>query len=187
MDEIISHLALFMPRLRQIRVFGEGDTRTAAVFFIKYLRTLGFDVKNNMFAKNAWYFHNVLVRANYSNLQKGIDETTEYLELFLRNLLLGENNPLKNRTLNITYAMKNAEKVDIRDKKADIDIFFGPKTAVYVNKLYDAFSDTIFGRSDIMKETGLKESRSSELIKEMLDKKIIETVKGYGKGKYRFI
>ena len=41
MDEIIHHLAVFISRLWQIHIFGEGNTRTTAVFFIKYLRTLG--------------------------------------------------------------------------------------------------------------------------------------------------
>jgi fido (protein-threonine AMPylation protein) len=99
MDEIIHHLALFVSRLWQIHVFGEGNTRTTAVFSIKYLRTLGFDVTNDIFAENAWYFRNSLVRANYNDLKNGIYETTEFLEAFLRNLLLGEDHPLYNRTL----------------------------------------------------------------------------------------
>ena len=103
MNDIIAHLAKFISRLWQIHIFGEGNTRTTAVFFIKYLRTLGFDVTNDTFARNAWYFRNALVRANYSNLQKGIHETTVYLEKFLRNLLLGEHNELKNRQLNISW------------------------------------------------------------------------------------
>lgn len=101
MDQIIKHLAKFVSRLWQIHIFCEGNTRATAVFFIKYLRTLGFDVTNDIFAENAWYFRNALVRANYTNLKKGVHETTEYLELFLRNLLLGENNILKNRDMHI--------------------------------------------------------------------------------------
>lgn len=101
MDQIIRHLAIFVSRLWQIHVFAEGNTRTTAVFFIKYLRTLGFDVTNDIFAEHAWYFRNALVRANYTNLQKGIHETTQYLELFLKNLLLGEKNELKNRMMHI--------------------------------------------------------------------------------------
>lgn len=106
MDEIIKHLAIFVSRLWQIHVFGEGNTRTTAVFFIKYLRTLGFDVTNDIFAENAWYFRNALVRANYTNLKKDVHETTEYLELFLRNLLLGEDNELKNRNLHISGTLE---------------------------------------------------------------------------------
>ena len=102
MDEIIHHLGVFVSRLWQIHVFREGNTRVTAVFFIKYLRTLGFDVTNDIFAENAWYFRNSLVRANYNDLKNGIYETTEYLEIFLRNLLLNESHPLHNRTLHIS-------------------------------------------------------------------------------------
>ena len=120
MDEIIHHLAVFISRLWQIHIFGEGNTRTTAVFFIKYLRTLGFSATNDIFAENAWYFRNALVRANYTNLQKGIHETTEYLEAFLRNLLLNEKNELHNRNLHIRELL-NEEKVDIGDRKVDIE------------------------------------------------------------------
>ena len=109
MDEIIRHLAVFVSRLWQIHIFGEGNTRTTAVFFIKYLRILGFSVTNDIFAENAWYFRNALVRANYTNLPKGIHETTEYLEAFLRNLLLDEKNELRNRNLHIS-GQGNEEK-----------------------------------------------------------------------------
>ena len=100
-DQIIQHLATFVSRLWQIHVFAEGNTRTTAVFFIKYLRTLGYMVTNDSFAKHAWYFRNALVRANYTNLSKNIHETTEYVKLFLRNLLLGESHELRNRDLHI--------------------------------------------------------------------------------------
>ena len=124
-NEIIHHLAVFISRLWQIHIFGEGNTRTTAVFFIKYLRTLGFYTTNDIFAKNAWYFRNALVRANYTNLQKGIHETTEYLELFLRNMLLNEKNELHNRSLHISGEFDNVrtdmvkEDLDIEDEKAD--------------------------------------------------------------------
>ena len=119
MDEIIHHLAVFISNLWQIHIFGEGNTRTTAVFFIKNLRILGFSATNDIFAENAWYFRNALVRANYTNLQKGIHETTEYLEVFLRNLLLNEKNELHNRNLHIS-GLLNEEKVDIGNVKVDI-------------------------------------------------------------------
>ena len=103
MDDIIKHLALFISRLWQIHIFGEGNTRTTAVFFIKYLRTLGFSESNDIFAQNSLYFRNALVRANYSDLKRGIYETTEYLELFLRNMLLNEKNELLSRKLHIDF------------------------------------------------------------------------------------
>ena len=79
MDEIIHHLAVFISRLWQIHIFGEGNTRTTAVFFIKYLRTLGLSATNDIFADHSWYFRNALLRANYTNLQKNIHETTVHI------------------------------------------------------------------------------------------------------------
>lgn len=102
-EQIISHIARFISNLWQIHIFGEGNTRTTAVFLIKYLGKLGFNVTNDIFAENSWYFRNALVRANYNNRAKGVFETTKYLELFLRNLLLGEDNVLSNRELHVNY------------------------------------------------------------------------------------
>ncbi len=106
MGEIIHHLAKFISGVWQIHVFCEGNTRTTAVFFIKYLCTLGFDVTNDIFAENAWYFRNFLVRANYTNLSLGIHETTEYLERFLENLLLNGKNELKNKYLHVNHLLQ---------------------------------------------------------------------------------
>ena len=100
-DEMISHLTRFASKLWQIHAFGEGNTRTTAVFVIQYLRSLGFDVNNDQFARHSWYFRNALVRANYRNVSKGIDYTPIFLERFFRNLLLGEQWDLRNRYLHI--------------------------------------------------------------------------------------
>ena len=70
---------------------------------IKYLKTLGFKVINDLFATNSWYFRNALVRANYSNLQEGITGTTIFLERFFRNMLLGETTPLRNREMHLDW------------------------------------------------------------------------------------
>ena len=207
MDEIIHHLAVFVSRLWQIHIFGEGNTRTTAVFFIKYLRTLGFSAANDIFAENAWYFRNALVRANYTNLQKGIHETTEYLEAFLRNLLLNEKNELHNRNLHIS-GLLNEEKVDIEDTKADIEnekvdiqdrkvdierVFsekgsdFSVKTTVHIHRLFEKFGfDEVFGRSAVMELLELKGSGASKLLSNLVQADIIEPVSGHGKGRYKF-
>lgn len=200
MDEIIHHLAVFISRLWQIHIFGEGNTRTTAVFFIKYLRTLGFSATNDIFAENAWYFRNALVRANYTNLQKGIHETTEYLEVFLRNLLLNENNELRNRNMHIS-GLFSTEKVDIHNAKVDIQakkvdirslfsekkLSFSAKTMNYIQQLLDAFEyDTLFSRNDITELLSLKNSGASKFLAKLLQADIIESVPGHGKGKYRF-
>lgn len=100
-DEIVAHITKFVSGLWQIHAFGEGNTRTTAVFLIQYLRSIGFDVENDLFAKHSWYFRNALVRANYKNARKGIDYSPIYLERFFRNLLLGEQWDLRNRYLHI--------------------------------------------------------------------------------------
>ncbi len=101
--EIIRHLAKFTCDIWQIHPFCEGNTRSTAVFIIKYLNSLGFSIGNESFAKNSWYFRNALVRANYNDLQNDIHATTEYLEMFFENLLLGEKHDLKNRYLHIDW------------------------------------------------------------------------------------
>lgn len=200
MDEIIHHLAVFISRLWQIHIFGEGNTRTTAVFFIKYLRMLGFSATNDIFAENAWYFRNALVRANYTNLQKGIHETTEYLEAFLRNLLLNEKNELHNRNLHISGLLNNekvdieSEKVDIENKKVDIESLlsgkigkFSVKTTVHIYRLFEKYGfDEVFGRSAVMELLELKGSGASKLLSNLVQADIIEPVSGYGKGKYKF-
>lgn len=100
-DSMIAHIAKFTSGLWQIHAFCEGNTRTTAVFLIQYLRSIGFNVNNDMFARHSWYFRNALVRANYKNVQKGIDYTPVYLERFFRNLLLGDGWDLRNRYLHI--------------------------------------------------------------------------------------
>ena len=205
MEEIIHHLAIFISRLWQIHVFGEGNTRTTAVFFIKYLRTLGFDVTNDIFAENAWYFRNALVRANYNDLKNGVHETTEYLEMFLRNLLLDEKNELHNRSMHIsgkfketdfesakadignTEADTESQKADIRNKLLAFSDMISEKT---INHTFELFSkcgkEEYFGRTIVEDITGLKSTRASELIKLLVDSKVIVSVTGHGKGKYRF-
>ena len=207
MDEIIHHLAVFVSRLWQIHIFGEGNTRTTAVFFIKYLRTLGFSAANDIFAENAWYFRNALVRANYTNLQKGIHETTEYLEAFLRNLLLNEKNELHNRNLHISGLLNEEKvdigdakvdigdaKVDIRDRKVDMESVlsekgsdFSVKTTVHIHRLFEKFGfDEVFGRSAVMELLELKGSGASKLLSNLVQADIIEPVSGHGKGRYKF-
>ena len=206
MEEIIHHLAVFVSGLWQIHVFGEGNTRTTAVFFIKYLRKLGFDATNDIFAENAWYFRNALVRANYNDLKNGVHETTEYLELFMRNLLLNEKNVLHNRSMHISGIFETevdiestkvdieSEEVDIENAKVDIRnkllSFSDMISERTVNHALEIFSkcgkEDYFGRTIVENITGLKSSGASKLIKLLLDSKVIVPVTGHGKGKYRF-
>ena len=198
---IIPHMAKFIAGLWQIHAFGEGNTRTTAVFLIMYLRSMGFDVTNDIFAENAWYFRNALVRANYNNLSKGIRETPRFLELFLRNLLLGESNELKNRYMHIRWTEGKQdigeEKQDIQDTKQDIgdkkDSVIIPdsvskKTKQHIQVLFEEYGyDRFFGRTDVMNMLSITASPASALIKKMLEMKLIYSMKGKGKGKYLFV
>ena len=171
------------------------------------MRTLGFSAANDIFAENAWYFRNALVRANYTNLQKNIYETTEYLEAFLRNLLLNEKNELYNRNLHVS-GLLNAEKVnigeikvdienekvDIQNQKVDIESVlsekgnnFSVKTTVHIHRLFEKFGfDEVFGRSAVMELLELKGSGASKFLSNLVQADIIEPVSGHGKGKYKF-
>lgn len=105
LQEIVNHIAKFTSDIWQIHPFCEGNTRATAVFIIKYLKALGFQVSNDAFSKHSWYFRNALVRANYNDLQNGVAATTKYLELFFENLLLDRKHELKNRQLHLDYIL----------------------------------------------------------------------------------
>lgn len=151
------------------------------MFFIKYLHTLGFDATNDIFAENAWSFRNALVRANYNDLKKGIHATTEYLELFLKNLLLGENNKLHNRSMHISGMFSDIQKQDIAfrnsfDSKLRT-VGFSRKTLQNVEKMYAEYGyEAVFGRGDVIKILGITESPASELLKKLLSIEVIEAV-----------
>ena len=180
MDEIIHHLAVFISRLWQIHIFGEGNTRTTAVFFIKYLRMLGFDATNDIFAKNAWYFRNAMVRANYNDLKNGIHETTEYLELFLRNLLLDEKHELHNREMHISgklvqSANSNISKCQNGTLKFTID-------ELSIIKIL--LSDSKVTQKKIAELTGLSERTVKRKTVEMQQKGFIIRENGKRNGKW---
>ena len=121
-DEAIAHLATFCSNIWQIHPFGEGNTRTTAVFMIKYLTTLGFKVNNEILANNSWYFRNALVRANYTNVLQGITYNPLFLERFFRNMLLNENHPLQNRELHLDWqATNDHEQVQSANQSAKED------------------------------------------------------------------
>ena len=123
-QEIVEHIAHFISYLWQIHIFGEGNTRTTALFLIKYLRKLGFkEVNNDLFAEHSWYFRNALVRANYEDLSKGIHKTEKYLIRFLLNLLLKENHLLKNREMHVHYLDTANDTVKSKNEPVNDTVF----------------------------------------------------------------
>jgi fido (protein-threonine AMPylation protein) len=123
-QQIIEHLAHFISYLWQIHPFGEGNTRTTAVFLIKYLRKLGFQEANNaLFELHSWYFRNALVRANYENLAAGIHKTDQYLVRFLLNLINDEHHPLKNRAMHIHHNPAQTDPVKSVNEPVNDPVF----------------------------------------------------------------
>ena len=109
-DEAIKHICRFTSNIWQVHPFCEGNTRTTAVFIIKYLRTFGFNINDEVFAKHSWYFRNSLVRANYKKFDKNIFEDISFLEKFFYNLLANTNYELKNRYTHVDYLEDSNEK-----------------------------------------------------------------------------
>ena len=161
-DQMVEHLAKFVSGLWQIHPFGEGNTRTTAIFTIKYLRSQGFSVNNDMFERHSWYFRNALVRANYRNLEKGIGYEPIFLVRFFRNLLLGENHTLKNRYMMIDaleeWKMSDSEQSPdkLPDKLPDK---FSTNNE-YVKRLVEVVGHDEVTIKDTLKVLGLKDRES---------------------------
>lgn len=165
-DEKIEHIAKFISGIWQIHAFREGNTRTTAIFAIQYLRSLGYKVNNEMFAKHSWYFRNALVRANYRNVQKSIEYSPPiYLVRFFRNLLLGEKWVLKNRYLHIhpTEGGKVQPRFDIPQVPYSHPTSTPQvphKFSQYVETLVKCMGDTYMSSSEIIRAVGLKDRKS---------------------------
>ena len=153
LNEAVKHLAKFASDIWQIHPFCEGNTRATAVFMIKYLKTLGFEVSNDVFAEYSWYFRNALVRANYNDLKNGVHSTTKYLELFFSNLLMGTNYELKNRFMHVDYV----EEMDNENANyGGVDVF-------------NAENETINDRNEIKKEKNETINRENETINKIIE------------------
>ena len=164
-DEKIEHIAKFISGIWQIHAFREGNTRTTAIFTIQYLRSLGYEVNNEMFAKHSWYFRNALVRANYRNIQKGIDYSPIYLVRFFRNLLLKDSWVLKNRYLHIrpTDEWKEQPRIgtpQVPRKLSSSTPQVPHKFSQHVETLVKCMDDTYMSSAEIMKSLGLKDRKS---------------------------
>lgn len=180
-DEKIEHIAKFISGIWQIHAFREGNTRTTAIFTIQYLRSLGYEVNNEMFAKHSWYFRNALVRANYRNIQKGIDYSPIYLVRFFRNLLLKDGWVLKNRYLHIrpTDDWKEQPRIgtpQVPRKLSSSTPQVPHKFSQHVETLILSFNDEYMTSAEIIGAIGLKDRKSfSELyLNAALSEKAIE-------------
>lgn len=189
-DEAIRHLTRFCANLWQIHAFCEGNTRTTAVFMIKYLRALGFNVVNDVFAENSWYFRNALVRANYSDLTQGITETTIYLERFFRSMLLGEEHDLRNRIMHVDWGKVDGEatpqSAKHEDKSAKTGDGLPPKckncTLEEVAVLRIVQKNRYATQKEIAAEIGKSERTVKSITIALQDKQILKRVNGKRNG-----
>ena len=189
-DEAIRHLTRFCANLWQIHAFCEGNTRTIAVFMIKYLRTLGFKVVNDVFAENSWYFRNALVRANYSDLTQGVTETTIYLESFFRSMLLGEEHDLRNRVMHVDWGKVDGEatpqSANHEVKSAKIGEELSPKckncTLEEVAVLRIVQKNRYATQKEIAAEIGKSERTVKTITVALQDKQILKRVNGKRNG-----
>ena len=188
-DEKTEHIAKFISGIWQIHAFREGNTRTTAVFTIQYLRSLGYKVNNEMFAKHSWYFRNALVRANYRNIQKGIEYSPFYLVRFFRNLLLGDGWALKNRYLHIHPTEDWKEQPNLRNTmptnnpQEKVDRKGGQKTDLVARKGGQKTKDAILqliatnpsiSSIEMAKAIGINRSAISKHLKKLKEEGIIE-------------
>ncbi|MBO7637907.1 MAG: Fic family protein, partial [Treponema sp.] len=185
-EDAVKHITRFVANIWQIHPFGEGNTRTTAVFTIKYLRSLGFIVNNEPFEKHSWYFRNALVRANYTNMQKGIYMNTEYLEKFFRNILLGESNELKNRYTHIDYDdymkmfgenKKSSEKKQSINDTAKITQKITVKITVNQQKIIDVIKENpLVTQEELSKIVGIARLNINKNMKKLQELGIIKRV-----------
>ena len=194
-DEAIKHLTRFCANLWQIHAFCEGNTRTTAVFMIKYLRTLGFNVINDVFAENSWYFRNALVRANYNDLTLGITDTTIYLERFFRSMLLGEEYDLRNRIMHVDWGKNGDENIpqsansDVKSAKIGEEL--PPKckncTLEEVAVLRIVQKNRFATQKEIAAEIGKSERTVKTITVALQDKQILKRVNGKRNGYWEFV
>ena len=152
-SEMIRHFAKFISGIWQIHPFREGNTRTTAVFAIKYLRAMGFTVSNDLFAEHSWYFRNALVRANYRNYARSIEPEFEHLEKFFRNLLLGETNELKNRYLVISAPEEFTPQADPTSTRQVPDKLLPDNISIC--KVVEAVGNNQLSAKELMQHLGL--------------------------------
>lgn len=179
-QEAVRHIVRFAADIWQIHPFCEGNTRTTAVFIIKYLKTFGFSVGNDTFAENSWYFRNALVRANYNDVKNGVTATTKYLELFFENLLFGKNNVLKNRYLHTDFQSDiQSDKKSISDRSdVTLDEF------AILKAVYD---DPSITQKDLAAQIGVSDRTVKRKMKALQEKGALERVNGKRNGRWRVL
>lgn len=190
-EQKISHISEFISNVWQIHPFCEGNTRTTAVFLIKYLKFFGFPVNNAPFAKNAWYFRNALVRANWSNMMLDIQSSTLPLEHFLRNVILGTNFELKNRRLHILYKDGSLQKEDTASIANEMFVEAYQHSTTHnheTKKLIDAIhNNPKITQAELAVLQGYSLSKIKRQIAELQSKGLLERIGGRKLGSWKIL
>ena len=185
-EESVSHIAKFTSGIWQIHPFGEGNTRSTAVFIIRYLKTFGFTVSNETFAENSWYFRNALVRANYNDWQNGVHATTKFLEMFFENLLMNAGHELKNRYMHIDFdnesAIQSAKINDSKRQNGTLDLSLEELAVINILK-----QDPSATQKRIAEMSGKSERTIKRRTVEMQEKGLIERENGKRNGKWKVL
>ena len=184
-ERCVKHLAKFASDIWQIHPFCEGNTRATAVFMIKYMKTFGFKVNNDVFEKNSWYFRNALVRANYNDLQNGVHATTKFLELFFSNLILGTEYELKNRYMHVDYVGDNSQSVTPKAPKSQFDTL--ECTLEELAFLELIYKNPSIKQKDLVAETGKSLSTVKRIMESLQKKEYIRRVDGKRYGKWEIL
>ncbi len=184
-ERCVKHLAKFASDIWQIHPFCEGNTRATAVFMIKYMKTFGFKVNNDVFEKNSWYFRNALVRANYNDLQNGVHATTKFLELFFSNLILGTEYELKNRYMHVDYVNVNFQSVSPKVPKSQFDTLECTLEELAILKLL--YKNPSIKQKELVAETGKSLSTVKRIMESLQKKDYIRRVDGKRYGKWNVL
>mgnify|MGYP002752752356 CR=1 FL=1 len=180
--EAIRHFAKFTSGIWQIHPFGEGNTRSTAVFIIKYLKTFGFTISNDTFAKNSWYFRNALVRANYNNLRAGIHATSEFLDLFFENLLMDTKHYLKNRYMHIEFDGQSTNNSVSKCQNGTLEMSLEESAIINALKNNPALT-----QKQISELVGKSERTIKRCTVEMQEKGLIARENGKRNGKWKIL
>lgn len=177
--EAIRHIVRFISDIWQIHAFGEGNTRTTAVFLIKYLRSFGFVVNNESFEKHSWFFRNALVRSQYENIPKGVHRTFEPLERFMNFTVFSIPADLRNRTLHIRWTEPLHQDGVLEEAKRQNDV---SETPISLNERLSLkemavmqliMADSKISIASITSKTGLSRRTVDRVIATLKEKGIL--------------
>ncbi|MDO4304233.1 MAG: winged helix-turn-helix transcriptional regulator, partial [Bacillota bacterium] len=187
--ETVKHFAKFASDIWQIHPFCEGNTRATAVFMIKYMKALGFDVSNDAFEHHSWYFRNALVRANYNDLKNGVHATTNFLEQFFSNLLMGTKYDLKNRYMHVDYVEEQGkddfQSVNLKVPKCQIDTLGCTLEELAILKFI--IEDNSIKQNELVKRTGKSLSTVKRVMESLQKKNIIRRINGKRYGRWEVL